>query len=98
MDRTECVELLIGLPHRSRSYAQPLAHGLDVIGDWQLFACSLLPREALCLSGEQVNGDGAHDERRVWGGEDAPDEIEQSAHLQASLKQFIRGQLDQLFG
>src|SRR5512142_2162897 len=62
MDSTQCVELLVGLPYVSRPYSEPFAHGLDVIGDRHILACSLLPREAFSLCMEQVDGDCAQDE------------------------------------
>src|SRR3989442_8055583 len=96
-DPTERIEWLVGLPHGCWSYAEPFAHGLDVIRDWHTPACSLLLCKAFCLCTEQVDGNRTHNECRVRGVEDTHEEVEQPPRLQISLKQFIRGQLGQLF-
>src|SRR5205085_11015783 len=96
MDPTERIQLLVGLPHGSRSYAEPFAHGLDVICDRRIPACSLLLCKAFCLCIEQVDGNRAHDECRVRGVEDTHEDVEQPPRLQAGLE--TRRLLDILMG
>jgi len=41
MDPTQRIQLLVGLPHRSRSNSQSLAHLFDVIGDRRISGSQL---------------------------------------------------------